>query len=230
MKDSETDLSWSRVLVVGAHPDDEVLGCGGTLARFRAAGKDVHALILSDVTTSRTGEPGDPAALGAEAQRAAEVLGFTSLTRGDFPDNRFDTLPMLEIIKRIEELKTEVEPDLVLCHDPIDLNLDHQIVHQAVLTAFRSLPGETTALMTFETSSSTEYQDPDFGGFCPNFYIDISDHLEAKIHALECYRSEMRAAPHPRSIEGIRNLARRRGMEAGCEYAEAFRIMRWLLR
>ena len=156
-------------------------------------------------------------------------MDFTSLTRCGFADNRFDEEPLLKLIKEIETVKQRIEPDVVFCHDPIDLNVDHRQVHQAVLTAFRPIGRSAEALITFETLSSTEYQDSALGCFAPNFYVDISAHIERKLRALECYRSELREFPHPRSLEGVRCLARKRGMESGCPYAEALRVVRWVV-
>lgn len=217
-------------LVVVAHPDDEVLGCGGTVARLAAEGKPVHVLLLGGVTTSRykRAEKGDQVnkdACSSEADRAAAALGAASLRRFDFKDNRFDGVPLLDLIKAVEEVKAQVRPDLVLTHDCSDLNVDHRLTHQAVLTAFRPDSGRA-AILTCETLSSTEWQDQAMAAFAPNLYVAIDGFVEKKIEAMRCYASELRAFPHPRSPEGIRCLAQKRGMEVCVPFAEAFRLVR----
>jgi len=222
-------------LVIAAHPDDEVLGCGGTIARLISNECQVHVLILGDVTTSRyqkmTGEEAwKKKEYKSEADLAAELLGVSSLIRADFPDNRFDTVPLLEIVKHIEKARERVRPDLILTHDYVDLNIDHKITHQAVVTAFRPNPNEhNLRIMAFETLSSTEWQDQAAAVFRPNCYVDISRFLPKKLAAMKCYKSELRDSPHPRSLEAIDNLAHKRGFESCVEAAEAFRIIREIL-
>ncbi len=223
---------FNTVMVVVAHPDDEVLGCGGTLAGFAARNKAVHVLMLGGVTTSRyaqhTGEEQwKQEAFQDEAARAAAVLGVASLKRCGLADNRFDAVPLLELIKPVEEMKQKLQPELILTHDVTDLNVDHRLVHQAVMTAFRPVPGSRCRrIMTFETLSSTEWQDSALATFAPNCYSPIAEFIDTKIRALECYKSELLEFPHPRSIQGVTVLAQKRGMEAGVQFAEAFRIVR----
>jgi len=224
-----------KVLVVAAHPDDEVLGCGGTVARFLNEGKEVHVLILGGITTSRykknqKEESWKKNEYKGEAHNAATALGLTSLKCVDFDDNRFDTVPLLEIIKAVEKAKNEVKPDLILTHDFADLNVDHRLTHQAVMAAFRpDVSYNFFRIMTFEVLSNTECQDQAMSTFRPNCYIDIKDFLAKKIGAIKCYQSELRSYPHPRSLEGVESLAKKRGMEVCLEYAEAFRIVRDVL-
>ncbi|MDD5439075.1 MAG: PIG-L family deacetylase [Candidatus Omnitrophica bacterium] len=224
-----------RVLVVVAHPDDEVLGCGGTIARFLASGAEVHVLILGGITTSRykgkaSEESWKEKAFKGEAEKCADRLKLTSLTRCNFKDNRFDSIPLLSIIKAVEKIKAQVKPDAVMTHDFSDLNIDHRLTHQAVMTAFR--PEGRHALqciMTFETPSSTEWQDQEKVSFKPNCYVDITRYLAQKINAVKCYKSELKKSPHPRSLEGITVLAKKRGTEICLKHAEAFRIVRGVL-
>jgi len=224
-----------QALVVAAHPDDEVLGCGGTIARLISNECQVHVLILGDVTTSRYQDmPGEEAwktkEYRSETDSAAKLLGVSSLIRADFPDNRFDTVPLLEIVKHIEKARVRVRPDLILTHDYVDLNIDHQITHQAVVTAFRPNPNEHNfRIMAFEVLSSTAWQDQVAAVFRPNCYVDISRFLSKKLAAMKCYKSELRNPPHPRSLEAIDNLAQKRGFEVCVQAAEAFRIVREIL-
>jgi LmbE family N-acetylglucosaminyl deacetylase len=225
-----------RVLVVASHPDDEILGVGGTLARHVAEGVTVDILIMAEGATSRD-EKRDPvvraddlSALQQAARQAASILGLNPPRFGGLPDNRMDSLNLLDVIKLVEATVAEVRPTIVYTHHAHDLNIDHRITHEAVLTACRPLPGsEVAAIYAFETVSSTEWA---FGGgvFQPNHFVDISAQLERKIEALRVYTSEMRPAPHARSIEAVRALAQMRGSSVGLDAAEAFMISRQLRR
>ena len=211
----------ANVLVV-AHPDDEMLGCGGTLARFAALGAEGHILLLGE----------GPLARGSETE-AAQIIGLNeaNVHFASLPDNRFDTVALLDIVQHIEALAEQVQPDLVFTHHAGDMNQDHRLTHQAVMTAFRPLPGAKPAtLLGFEVLSSTEYTPPHTApAFCPNVFVDISATLDTKCRALEEYASEMRPWPHPRSMEAVRHLAALRGCFCGHEAAEAFILYRTLL-
>ena len=221
-----------KILVVAAHPDDEILGCGGTISRLSRR-HEVHTIILGEGITSRKITPREKRvrvkALKEQAESARQVTGVRDISFCDLPDNCFDTIPLLIIIQRIEKISSDIGPDQVFTHHPGDLNIDHQITHRAVMTAFRPAPDlPVKRLMAFEILSSTEWGDPAWGTFSPNLYVDISSTLEKKIEAMERYVSEVRTPPHPRSRWGIETLARMRGMEAGLPAAEAFRILRCL--
>jgi len=226
--------SAQRVLVVAAHPDDEVLGCGGTIARHVRNGDIVHIAILGEGVTSRRkqrdakADAAALAALRADIRKAARCLGSPGFTLHDFPDNRFDTVPLLEIVKAVEREKSRAAPDIVYTHFPDDLNIDHRIVADAVQTAFRPMPGERrVSIMAFEVPSSTEYQSLLKGsGFRPNVYVDISDTLVAKCKAMAAYRGEVRDYPHPRSPQALAIIAKRCGLEAGLLAAERFALVR----
>jgi LmbE family N-acetylglucosaminyl deacetylase len=218
-----------RILAVVAHPDDEIIGLGGTLAKHSAAGDDVHVLILAQGATSRVGARRDEVeSLIRCAQDAATVLGITPPLFGDCPDNRMDGLDLLDVVKTVEAVVSDVSPDIVFTHHGGDLNVDHRRTHEAVLTACRPLPSATSStILTFETLSSTEWQSTEqYPGFSPNYFVDISAHLEIKNRALDCYAGEMRTFPHPRSIDAITHLARLRGATAGVAAAEAFQLVR----
>jgi LmbE family N-acetylglucosaminyl deacetylase len=223
----------SVILVVAAHPDDEVLGVGATAARRAAAGDTVHLAILGEGITARTPgrAGGDRAAVGAlqdDARAVAGMLGAKSVAFGDLPDNRFDTLALLDIVKRVEAWVRELEPEIVYTHHPGDLNVDHRLTFQAVLTATRPLPGgRVRELYAFEIASSTEWA---FGRlaapFSPTVFEDVASTIELKVAALERYRGEHRPPPHPRSGEALRAIARRWGSVVGLPYAEAFELIR----
>lgn len=226
------------ILVVAAHPDDEVLGCGGTIAKYAASGTQVHLAFLADGIGARsaTGAHSSPAEQQtlerrrAAARSAADILGTTSISFDDLPDNRLDSIPLLEITQRIEALIAQHHPTKVLTHHAGDLNIDHRHVQQAVITACRPQRGHPVrTLLTFEVPSSTEWQPPGSGAvFAPNWFVDISATLEQKLVALDAYAEELRDWPHPRSRQGVEHLARWRGATVGCEAAEAFVLARQL--
>ena len=226
----------SPVLVLAAHPDDEVLGCGGTIARLAAEGAAVHVAFFADGVSSRAAGPGAPAqdaelaARRAAAQRACDVLGVASVIFGDLPDNRLDTIALLEVVKRVEALIARHHPATVFTHHVADLNVDHRRIHEATVVAARPQRGNPVkALLSFEVPSSTEWQLPGSGtAFTPNWFVDISAFLPRKLEALQAYASELRSWPHPRSREAIEYLARWRGATVGVDAAEAFILGRHL--
>jgi len=219
-----------RILVVAAHPDDEVLGCGGLLAALAKQKRSVSVMILTGPTTSR-GSNQDLIDSYAESERAATTLGVPEYLTLGWPDNRLDSVPLLDIVKKIESRANEFRPDTVLVHDHTDLNIDHQIANRATLTAFRPEPGSSVNLiLSYETLSSTEWQDSGQDCFRPNFFFNIENELPIKIAAFGEYLSEHRTYPHPRSCEGIKIQAQRRGIECGCVAAEAFRVIRCIPR
>jgi len=220
--------------VIAAHPDDEILGCGGTMARHAENGDDVHIVILGEGITARArmrNVSKDQRALEtlhADARRAASIVGAKTIRTHPLPDNRFDSIPLLDIIKVVEAEKRRTSPSIVYTHHGNDLNIDHRRVADAVQTAFRPLPGEKPCtLMAFEVSSSTEYQSALAGDpFRPTVYVDISKFLDHKCRAMTAYRSEARAYPHPRSAEAIRAIAIRAGLEVGLGACERFALVR----
>ena len=227
----------NQVLVVAAHPDDEMLGCAGTLAKLKSKGAEVTILLLGEGPTARESHDSERVAESRSeamisAQQAAFVLGINDVRFGGLPDNKFDTIPLLSIIQLIERVKQETMPDLVLTHHAGDLNLDHQLAHRAALTAFRPLPGEkAVTILSFEVLSSTEYTTANsLPPFLPNLYVDISDFLDKKQKALQAYASEMRPWPHPRSHEAVEHLAKLRGCECGVDAAEAVMLCRGVVK
>lgn len=227
-------LPYDRVLVVASHPDDEVLGCGATVSRLARQGVAVRFLILGEGITSRQQERNrnevqeELSRLIADAERAAEVVGAESVEVLDFPDNRFDSVPLLDVVKAIDERKKQFNPDLLITHFENDLNIDHGITYRAALTTARPVPNEgVKTFLSFEVPSSTEYQAGMGQKFTPNFYIEVEEQdVERKVQAMESYRSERRGRPHPRAPESIRALALWRGSNIGAQYAEAFSLIR----
>jgi LmbE family N-acetylglucosaminyl deacetylase len=226
-----------RVLVIAAHPDDEVLGCGGTVARLADEGAEVHAHILGEGITSRyrvraEADQAEIQELHERAQLAGRVLGSATVMVHDLPDNRFDELALLDVVKLVEEWIERLVPDTVYTHHGGDLNIDHQIVHRAVLTATRPVGGSPVRdVYAFEVPSSTEWSfqrlEP---AFRPNVFVDISETLGRKVQALLAYETEVRPYPHPRSPEAIEAGAHRWGSVAGFQAAEAFELVRSLRR
>ena len=220
-----------NILVIAAHPDDEVLGCGGTIAKYARAGAVVNVAFLADGVNARDQvEDAELAQRQQAARNALEILGTRPPSFGTFPDNRMDSVALLDIIKSIEERIDEYRPDLVLTHHAGDVNVDHRRIHEAIAAACRPQAGHPVrSLRFFEVASSTEWQLPGSGpAFTPNWFEDISATFDAKMAALEAYATEMRAWPHPRSMEGVAALAKWRGATIGVDAAEAFVLGRHL--
>jgi len=222
-----------RILVVAAHPDDEILGCGGTVARLVNSGCEVYTLILAEGIVSRY-EKNDRQKIRDQIEElkkcvyaANEIMGVKEVFTHDFPDNKFDTVPLLDIVKVIEQIKGKVKPSIIFTHYEKDLNIDHQITYKAVLTATRPLPNEVVKeIYSFEVLSSTEWSYPTT--FSPDVFFDISETIALKMKAMSEYKSELKEFPHPRSLQAIRLGAEYWGMKVGMRYAEAFKVVRIL--
>ncbi len=222
-----------KILVIAAHPDDEVLGCGGTIAKLSAMGKEVHILIMGEGVTSRYNarEQADSKELEELhkcAQQAGASLGAKSVMLKNLPDNRFDSISLLDVVKIVEEVIEDVKPEVIYTHHGGDLNIDHRIVNQAVLTATRPVEGQIVKeIYAFEVASSTEWAFQRFEPvFRANYFVDITDSLEKKIKGMEYYEPEAREFPHPRSSKALRAIAERWGSAVGCRAAEAFELIR----
>jgi len=216
------------VAAIFAHPDDEVLACGGALALHADEGDAVHILLLATGATSRGGEQDDYIAkLQDQARKAADILGAKSIDFREFPDNRMDTASLLDVVQAVEIFLASHSADIIYTHHSGDMNIDHMVTHRAVATACRPVPGAIPVeILTCEINSSTEWAPAPLTPFVPQDFLDISASLERKVAALECYTGELRDWPHPRSGEGVRALARWRGTQCGMDAAEAFGIMR----
>ena len=216
----------TSILVVAAHPDDEVLGCGGYIAARVKSGDEVVVTFVSDGVTSRDENSGvaEIETRRHAARSAAKVLGVKDVSFGDFPDNKLDSVPVLEVIKTIESVIRRLQPSIVVTHFGGDLNIDHRIVNQAVITSCRPTSGQCVKqIMFFEIPSSTEWQIQRKGeAFVPNWFEDISQTLELKVQALKMYEHELREWPHPRSLKAVEHLAHWRGASCGVDAAEAF--------
>lgn len=221
--------------MVAAHPDDEVLGCGGTICRHVDAGDEVMVMILADGESSRDmlgRGKSDVAGRVSAAEAAAAIMGIKMLRVANLPDNRLDGKDLLDVVQLVESGLDYWKPQTVYTHHGGDLNIDHRIVNQAVITACRPLPcAPVERLLFFEIPSSTEWQAPgSFAPFQPCWFTDIGSVLERKLEALSAYASEVRPWPHPRSYEAIRHLAHWRGSIAGLAAAEAFMLGRRIVR
>lgn len=216
-----------NVLVVAAHPDDELLGVGGTIASHIAKGDRVKVAVMCEGVSSRYSGNWD-AEVRKQAKQAAQILGVTDLVLGNLPDQRLDTLPLCDVVKKVEQLIADSQPEVVYTHFAGDINRDHRILTEAVIVATRpySAPSVKEVLM-FETPSSTEWGSPPLmPSFQANVYVDVSNFLEQKIKAFSCYSAEVRPSPHPRSLEALADRARYWGSVINRRCAEAFVLVR----
>jgi LmbE family N-acetylglucosaminyl deacetylase len=225
----------NTILVIAAHPDDEVLGCGGAIARHTALGDQVHVLFMADGETSRMAVESNTPTGEREnirrksAQGALNALGVAERIFLDWPDNRLDTIPLLDLVQSIEPVIARLRPDIIYTHFDGDLNVDHQQTARAVFTACRPQPEfSVIQIICFEVLSSTEWNPSQ--SFMPNYWVDVSKYLPIKEKALAFYDQEMRAYPHTRSYQNVRQFAGVRGATVGVEYAEAFMIARMIER
>lgn len=221
-----------NVLIVVAHPDDELLGVGGTVRRLVNEGVCVRAVILAEGLTSRGNKRGDTdqselKKLQEDARAAAVVVGYTSIDICGFPDNRMDEVDLLDIVKVVSKYVEKYRPDTIFTHHHGDLNIDHQRTCEAVLTACRPVGDYCVKrIYAFETPSSTEWNFRNCEPFCPNVFFDVTNTLESKIRGMECYRTESAEYPHPRSAEALRALGQYRGVNVGMKLAEGFELIR----
>lgn len=220
-----------RILVVAAHPDDEILGMGGTIARHSTNGDIVHILFLGNGVDSRGPNTTQPRQRAQAALAACKHLGAVINCFFDFPDNAFDSVPLLSIVKAVETVKSAIAPDIVYTHHGGDLNIDHRITCQAVMTAFRPQPGEPCQeILAFEINSATEWSHASIGTpFIPDTYVDVSAFHEQILLAYNCYEEEQRPDPHPRSPHALEISMAHRGRQVGLDLAEAFMTLRRII-
>jgi N-acetylglucosamine malate deacetylase 1 len=219
-------MAEKRILAVAAHPDDEVLGCGGTLAVHARNGDFVAAVIACEGESLRYGDQG--VGQKAHTQQAAEKLGIRDVRLLGFPDQRLDTLTLTEIITPLEKVIRELQPQIIYCQHGNDVNRDHQLLFQALLVATRPTETGIQAVYSFDTPSSTEWAYP--RAFVPDTWVDISSTLEVKLQAMACYVSEVRDYPHPRSLKALEYRARAWGNQCCLEAAEVFMTVRRVMR
>ncbi|YCM46048.1 PIG-L family deacetylase [Verrucomicrobiaceae bacterium 227] len=223
-----------KILIIAAHPDDEILGCGGTMARHSDQGDDVAVIFMTNGVGARgqgQDTSQDPSLRSSALDQALDIVGARLLAHLSWPDNEMDTISLLKIAQSLEPLLADFQPDLIYTHHGGDLNLDHRLTMQAVLTAARPQPGSSVkAIYSFEVASSTAWQGSSLhSAFQPQHYVSIEAQLERKLAALEAYHEEMRPFPHARSVEALAHLARFRGSQIGFQAAEAFAVERSLV-
>ena len=221
-------INKKKILIVAAHPDDEVLGCGGTITKSTAQGCKVYIVFMTNGVAARNRIKRDIKIevneRKAAAIKACKIMGAEKPNFLDFQDNQLDKYPLLEIVKTIEKFIKKYSPSIIFSHYSGDLNIDHQIVNKAVVTACRPQKQSTVKnLLFFEVPSSTEWQiTKSSKTFNPNWFEDISSFIKKKLNALQAYKHELRKWPHPRSKKGVKTLALWRGATIGVEAAEAF--------
>ncbi len=220
-----------KILIVAAHPDDEVLGCFATVAKLIQEGYEAYTLILSGGKTSR-GEINkkELELLKKEMEKANNVIGIKKVFQANFPDNSFDSVSLLDIVKEIEKIKNKIKPEIIFTHHIGDMNIDHQITHKAVLTATRPMQGECVkTIYAMEIPSSTEWNSYSAETiFIPNIFFEVEKTIDLKIEAMSKYQSELREYPHPRSLQHIKELAKVSGNKVGLNYCENFILVRGL--
>jgi N-acetylglucosamine malate deacetylase 1 len=216
------------VLVIAAHADDEALGCGGTIARHVEEGDAVHLVLMADGVHSRKESSEADFARRIEAsKRAQSILGISFSQSLELPDNKMDSVPLLEIVQKLEPILEEIQPSIVYTHHHSDLNIDHRLTQAAVMTACRPVPGSSVReIYGFEVLSSTEWATQQSSPFLPDYFVDITQQLQTKLDALEAYADEMRKTPHSRSMAHAEVLAHHRGYSIGVDAAEAFEVYR----
>jgi N-acetylglucosamine malate deacetylase 1 len=220
----------STVLVVAPHPDDEVLGCGGTIARHVAAGDPVYVLVVSRGAIDIYGEDSEDE-VRQESKTAHDLLGVKQTFFLDFPAPKLDSVPGYQLASAIAQVMRDVKPEMVYLPHRGDIHADHQVVHLATLVAARPINQcSVRKLLCYETLSETEWSQPMADtAFIPNVFVDISDYLERKLQAMACYQSELQVAPHPRSLNALAALAKLRGSTISRSAAEAFMLMREII-
>jgi len=213
-----------KILILAAHPDDETLGCGATIAKLSKQNHDIKLLTFTDGESAR--DKYDDKNRNESLQKVSKILGIKNFKYGNFPDNKMDSIPLLDVCKFIEKEVEEI-PDIIFTHHPGCLNIDHNIVYRAAITVFRPQNKKQMEINCFEVPSSTEWN-PNNNFKC-NLYIDVEDFVEKKMEALKVYDKEMRPYPHSRSYDGIINKMKSSGNEVGLNYAEKFQTMRRII-
>lgn len=234
-----------RILVIAAHPDDEILGMGGTIKKYTKKGHKVKVVFMAtgiaarrsysytnsssyetDIKTKKIMEV-QITSLQKDTKKATKVVGVTDVEFVDFPDNEMDTVSNLEITKKIEEIIDRFNPSLVFTHSPHDINIDHRILYNATLTGTRPISNtNVNEVISYEVPSSTEWNF--LSNFSPNIFVDITKELPFKLRAMSAYKNEIREFPHPRSFEALESISKRWGSVAGFKAAEAFSLVRRL--
>ncbi|MGH9339554.1 MAG: PIG-L deacetylase family protein [Acidobacteriota bacterium] len=218
----------NNVLVIAAHPDDEVLGVGGTIPILRSKGARVTVLMVTEgSSTQYKGDDGAATAKRSQMKEANRIIGTDELAEWDFPDMRLDTVEHQQLNSAFNEFLHTRGFDTVFVHGDIDINLDHQIIYRSLMVAARPHPAQPVrTVLTYQVNSSTEWGGQAMGRtFAPNLYIQIDETIETKLAAMAAYKDELRPYPHPRSIRALRERAAVYGTEVGYRFAEAFRLI-----
>ena len=223
-------IGFGKTLIVAAHPDDDILGCGGLLSKLTSSGESVRVIFIAEGTTCRYNNitekvKNEIASRNQVGINALKILGVSDYNFYNFPCGRLDVEPIIDIAKIIEKEIENYKPKTILTHFRNDVNNDHKIVFQAVLQATRPVKNIVKNLLSFEILSSTEWKY--FDVFKPNFFVDITDTLPKKIEAMNYYISEQPNPPHPRSDHIISSLASIRGSQSGVMFAEGFEVVRF---
>lgn len=215
-----------KILVVAPHPDDEVLGCGGTVKKHINSGDEVYLCIVTKPLVKDWSQEYINNK-DKEIKNSNDSLGIKDTFFLDLPALRVDTIPQKDINDLLIKIVDKVKPEILYIPFFGDINHDHRLVSEACLVAVRPKPGSAIEkVFAYETISETEWGRGIFKEFIPNVYIDISSTITEKLKAMEFYKSELKKYPHPRSLEGIKILAQKRGMEVGLQYAESFMLLR----
>jgi len=217
----------NRILIIAAHPDDEILGCGGLIAKYKNKSK-IQTIFLTDGVSAR-GKKNK--LIDLRKKECLKLFKFININKPiffNFPDNKLDSIPLLNIVKKIESVIKKFKPNLVLTHYENCLNIDHKVAYQATITACRPLKKNSfiNQIVSFEVPSSTEWKISNKSIFKPNIYIDISKEIKKKINYLKFYKSEIKLYPHSRSTRGVKAVASYRGIISGFNYAEAYLLVR----
>mgnify|MGYP001284116742 CR=1 FL=1 len=218
-----------KVLICLAHADDETIGCGGYIKYLTKKGHKVYCVSFTDGVSARLQvKPKQIKDRLLNSYKASKILGFKFIDNFNFPDNQMDQVPLLNVIEKIEQIKKKLNPNIVITHNITDLNVDHRVVAEATLTAFRPTPEQNSLdILSCEIPSATDFRMIKKQSiFVPNFYINIEKFLKHKIQALKFYRKEIKSYPNSRSLKGILNLNKLRGNQVGLKFAEAFEILR----
>ena len=215
-----------RVLVIAAHPDDELLGCGATIAKHSSKGDEVKAIIMCEGETMRNQDSSLKRKCSLEASK---ILGVSEIIMIGYPDQHLDTLPLVDVITPIEKIVQEFKPNIIYVHHSGDLNKDHQVVFEATMVASRPKNSFIEGIYSYYVVGSSEWNFP--RAFNPDVWVEISEEfLDKKLKSFSCYETELCEYPNPRSLEAIKNLALYNGNQCCMEYAECFETIRKIIR
>ena len=222
----------NTVMVIAPHPDDETLGCGGTLLRHKANGDEVHWVILTNISEDSDWPETQVMNRQAEIEQVAEAYGFNSVHKFDFQTTRLDCVGTSELVGRISSAIQGVQPTVLYLNNRSDIHTDHQVAFRAAMSAAKSFRHPyIRRILMYETLSETEFCAPlPEGAFQPNVFVDVSAHMDVKCDIMQIYGTEMMESPLPRSVDAVRSLATYRGGRIGATYAEAFMLVSEFLR